>query len=170
MCVNLITHHGAVRSCIQVRTNERTFFVRQLKCLIKSVRAEHARIEKEERDHERERRRLARARTTATAQAVPGTQVAPPTPNGARPPPATPAAPKKPTVSAAQPTSANRALRNEFAQFAQEIMELVNEPLVRTCHVRPSEMRGAEPGLGTGLYEGHGSPGFGDPTIRLFVY
>ena len=105
---------------------------------IKSVRAEHARIEKEERDQERERRRLARARTTATAQAVPGTQVAPPTPNGARPPPATPAAPKKPTVSAAQPTSANRALRNEFAQFAQEIMELVNEPLTKLEKNQPA--------------------------------
>ena len=36
------------------------------------------------------------------------------------------AAPKQPTTPAAQPTSADRALRNEFAQFAQDIMELVN--------------------------------------------
>ena len=33
MCVSLITHYGAVRSSIQIRTNERTFFVPQLKCL-----------------------------------------------------------------------------------------------------------------------------------------
>ena len=39
-------------------------------------------------------------------------------------------------------------------------------------HVGPSEMRGAERGLGTGVYEGHGSPGFGgvNDSSLLFVY
>ena len=41
-------------------------------------------------------------------------------------------------------------------------------------HVGPSEMRGAErvTGLGTGVYEGHGSPGFGgaNDSSLLFVH